>query len=164
MALERAIANDMTSHAARSAMINILAVEGLDRIDKGDRSVLLGVMAQLPAITTWLDTLTVTERMRYNHPRTVMARFKKATTVPAPKPDAAAAPRGYKAAFQGAEAEISELKQRLKTEGSLFNLHSDTPDQIALAVVGNVVPLRAERIAHAVLALVAERKQHDHAG
>ena len=166
-ALEHAHSNDFKSHAARKAMANILEAERLDRIDKGDRSVLLTVMAQLPAITAWRDTLTTTERVRYNHPRTVMARLEKATTVPPPAPDngEAAAPRGYKkASFQRAETEISELKQRLKTEGSLFNLETDTVEQIAKAVVGNVLASRAERIANAVLKLLRERKQSGHAG
>ncbi len=45
-----------------------------------------------------------------------------------------------------------------------FNLHTDTPDEIAAAVVGNLLASRAERIARAVLKLVAERKQNGHAG
>lgn len=167
LALERASANDMKSPKAKKEMAKVLEAEQLDRIDKGDRSVLLPVIADLPAITAWRDKLTTTERMRFNRPQVLMRRFKKATTMSPPKPENGGEPpepRGYKAQYQIAETQISALKQRLKTQGSLFNLHTDTPDEIAAAVVGNVLASRAERIARAVLKLVAERKQNGHAG
>jgi hypothetical protein len=168
MALSQTHSNDMTSHAARIAMANILKKERLDRIDKGDRSVLLRVMEKLPEITKWQATLSTSERVRYNHPRSVWARFQKATVVPRPQPTPEGeepAPRGYKAALAEAESKNAVLQQRLKTEGSLFNLNTDTVEEIARAVVGNVSLGRAENIAKALSRLVKERRsKQGHAG
>lgn len=129
LALERAHSNDMSSQRAKKEMAKLLDAEQLGCINKSVRSVLLAVMRDLPAIAAWRDTLTSTERMRMNHPQAVMRRYKRATTTPPPKPDngAAAAPsRGYKAAYQAADAEVQaakteiiEMKQRLKTEARL---------------------------------------------
>jgi hypothetical protein len=57
----------------------------------------------------------------------------------------------FEAAMQSAKTEISELRQRLKTEGSGFDWNSDTPDNIARAVVDSIDRQRAERIAQAML-------------
>jgi hypothetical protein len=149
------------------AMANILKQERLDRINKGDRSILLKVMDNLPAITAWQATLSTSERIKYNHPQAVWKRYQTATAVPPSKigDQTNATPRGYKAALGGAESKISVLEQRLKTEGSLFNLNTDTPDEIARAIIGNVALSRAERIAQAVLKLAKERKaKAGHAG
>lgn len=158
LAMERAQSNDLRSNVYRKAMSLILEAERLDRIDKGDRSILLAVMAELPAIVAWRDTLTVTERMRYNHPRAVMMRYKKATTKPlSPDPAAEAvtpASRGYKAQFQIAEAKVSELRQQLhraQITGSLIDLQFDPPEQIARVVLGNVDAKRAESIGFAIV-------------
>ncbi len=79
--------------------------------------------------------------------------------MPEPAPDdEPAAPRGLRAAYQAAEEKIIELTQRLRSEGSL-NLHTDTPDQIAQAVLDTVEVKRAERIARSMLRLVEERRQ-----
>jgi hypothetical protein len=171
LALTATHSNDMTSFTARMAMADILKRERLDRINKGDRSILLKVMENLPAITAWQATLSTSERIRYNHPQAVWKRYQKATVVPPPDPQAAsggetkATPRGYKAALGDAESKISVLEQRLKTEGSLFNLNSDTPEEIARAIVGNVALSRAERIAREVLKLAKDRKaKAGHAG
>lgn len=170
LALERTHSNDMTSYAARMAMTGILEKEGLDKIDKGDRSILLKVMQALPDITAWQNTLTTTERVRYNHPRAVWGRYLKwyvKSVVAQPEVDVGepVAPRGYKAQFAAAEAENTVLKQRLKTEGSLFNLETDTVEEIAKVLVANVAISRAERIARAVLELVKQRKAKGaHAG
>jgi len=55
--------------------------EKLD-FDKGDRSRLMDVMDNRPAIEEWRAQLTATERRRLNHPSTVWRRWKAATTVP----------------------------------------------------------------------------------
>jgi hypothetical protein len=163
MALARTCSEHMTGHAARMAMAGILEKEGLDRIDKGDRSVLMKVMDALPQITTWQDALTTTERVRYNHPRSVWARYQKATMPPRPtatEDGETPAPRGYKAAFVEADAKISILEQRLKVEGPPFNLMTDSVDEIARSIVDTMPVIRAERIARAVLALVDKRQGH----
>ena len=62
--------------------------EKLD-FDKGDRSRLLDVMDRLPAIESWRNTLTRTERMRLNHPSTVWRKWKAASAERETLPQAA---------------------------------------------------------------------------
>jgi hypothetical protein len=58
----------------------------LDDMDKSDRSKLFTVMDNLPAIEGWRATLTITERMRLNHPTTVLRNWQRATQVPNAQP------------------------------------------------------------------------------
>jgi hypothetical protein len=62
-----------------------LARHHFDDIDKGDRSRLFDVMDNLPAIEGWRATLTQTERLRLNHPNSVLRKWKAATVVKPPK-------------------------------------------------------------------------------
>ena len=54
----------------------------LDDMDKGDRSRLFQVMDALPQIEEWRRTLTLTERLKLNHPNAVLRKFKAAFEVP----------------------------------------------------------------------------------
>ena len=74
-----------------------LEKEKLD-FDKGDRSRLLDVMDRLPAIESWRNTLTRTERMRLNHPSTVWRKWKAATAERETLPQAA--PSGWGGAIE----------------------------------------------------------------
>lgn len=58
-----------------------LVREKLD-FDKGDRSRLFEVMDNLAAIEGWRMTLTLSERLRLNHPSTVLRKWKAATQPP----------------------------------------------------------------------------------
>ncbi len=181
-AMTRAHTDNVHAQRYRDAMSAILREEGLDdpkdypkdkksnkvTADPSLRSRLLEVMDNLPDIERWRMTLTVHERANWNYPKTVLQRWRKATAVPKPKPDdgeETEARPSYKTALAAAETEITVLRQRLKSEGSLFNIHMDTPKQIARAVVGNVAPTRAENIAREILAEVRSRKtKGGHAG
>jgi hypothetical protein len=48
----------------------------IDDMDQGDRSRLFSVMDNLPAIEEWRRTLTLTERMKLNHPNAVLRKWK----------------------------------------------------------------------------------------
>ena len=53
-----------------------LAKYKLDHMDKGDRSRLFSVMDNLPSIEGWRQTLTLTERLKLNHPNAVLRKWK----------------------------------------------------------------------------------------
>jgi hypothetical protein len=48
----------------------------MDDMDKGDRSRLFTVMDNLPMIEEWRRTLTLTERLKLNHPNAVLRKWK----------------------------------------------------------------------------------------
>jgi hypothetical protein len=54
-------------------------------MDKGDRSRLFEVMDNLGLIEQWRGTLTLGEKLKLNHPNSVLRRWKKAIE-PEPKP------------------------------------------------------------------------------
>jgi hypothetical protein len=62
-----------------------LARHHFDDIDKGDRSRLLDVMSNLPAIEAWRARLPQTDRLRLNHPNSVLRKWKADTVVKPPK-------------------------------------------------------------------------------
>jgi hypothetical protein len=159
LALMQTGCNDMTAHPAKMAMRAILEREGLDAINKGDRSVLLKIMEVLPAVTKWRLTLTTTARLRYNHPRTVWQHYQKSTiTSKTGGYDGAPATRfSYKTAYAEAEAKNAVLEQRLRSEGDGWRyelIDDDAADVIACDIFKRTEPTRAEQIAHSLLHLV----------
>ncbi len=125
--MRRAHTDDTKANRYRTAMGAILAEEKLDTIDKGVRSHLLDVMDALPDIERWRSTLTVNERARWNHPRTVLEHWKRATAVAKPKPEGPT-PR------QNLQDQVIRLQEELdavRKRGGGGLLPSATPDELA---------------------------------
>ena len=61
----------------------------LDDMDPSDRAKLFTVMENRPAIEQWRATLSQTERLRLNHPTSVLRKWQQATKEPKAKPDKA---------------------------------------------------------------------------
>jgi hypothetical protein len=92
-----------------------LAANKLDDMDKSDRSKLFTVMENLSAIEAWRATLTRSERLKLNHPTTVLRNWQRATVVPEAKPDKPSkndALRGLDEELHAARGEIERLKAR----------------------------------------------------
>ena len=82
----------------------------LDDMDKGARSRLFKVMEALPLIEQWRQTLTATERMKLNHPHSVLRKFEN-EFVNAAKPKKPAKP-----GLRDSVTELSEENARLVSE------------------------------------------------
>jgi hypothetical protein len=80
-AMRAANTNQPIGRAYNEAMGLLLKKHGFDRIDKGDRSRLMECMDRRAEINVWRDTLSVTERIRLNHPSAVLRKWKAATKV-----------------------------------------------------------------------------------
>ena len=76
-----------------------------DNIDKGDRSRLIEVIDNLPAIEAWRATLTQTACLRLNHPSSILRKWKAATEVNEPQPT-----------LRDIVADLSEDNAKLKRE------------------------------------------------
>lgn len=83
-----------------------LVREKLD-FDKAARSRLLEIMDNLPAVEAWRRTLSLSERRKFNHPDTVLRKWKAATRVPAPAGD-------KKPTLRDSVADLSEEIEALK--------------------------------------------------
>ena len=84
---------------------------GFENLDKGDRARLFEVMGHLAKIEAWLATLTTSERLRLNHPNTVLRKWKGSTVVP--DPNATPKPSPY-AQLKDAHAQLIEEHHRLQ--------------------------------------------------
>lgn len=88
----------------------------LDDMDKGDRSRLFQMMDALPLIEEWRRTLTLTERLKLNHPNAVLRKFKAKCEVPDP-----AKPK--QPGLRESVAALSEENMQLKAEIARLKLH-----------------------------------------
>jgi hypothetical protein len=79
---QEAMANAGTNRPVGSAYNRFFGAKVRDErleFDKSDRFRLFEVMDNLPAIEAWRETLPLTELRRFNHPSTVIRRWKRAT-------------------------------------------------------------------------------------
>lgn len=88
----------------------------MDDMDKGERSRLFQMMDALPQIEEWRRTLTLTERLKLNHPQAVLRKFKAAFEVPDKRKPA-------KPGLRDAVAELSEENMQLKSENERLKAH-----------------------------------------
>jgi hypothetical protein len=101
----------------------------LDDMDKGDRSRLFQMMDALPLIEEWRRTLTLTERLKLNHPNAVLRKFKGAFEVPNPSNPA-------KPGLRDSVAELSEQNAQLKAHiAELEAARTKEPAELALEEV-----------------------------
>jgi hypothetical protein len=130
---------------------------GFDNLDKGDRARLFEVMGHLAKIEAWLATLTTSERLRLNHPTTLLRRWKAATVILAPK-------LSSQTKMKATNIELQEELHRLKRngDGSVFT-KNDSAKGIATAIIGTFDGLsnkaaRVEAIARELAAWVKQQK------
>jgi hypothetical protein len=161
------------------AFAALLEQDGLNTMDKQSISAVLWLNddpARMIILREIRDAMTVGERARLNSPISARQRVEKILKVR----EAAA-----KAREEGREGEpeeklrgspmarlkdqvaeqtreIEHLKERLaaaeQRDGSLFDLRRDKIDDIAVTIISNASPSRAEGIARALLRLLKEKK------
>ena len=134
---------------------------GFENLDKGDRARLFEVMGHLAEIEAWLATLTTSERLRLNHPTTVLRKWKGSTVVPDPNATPKPSPQ---AKLKAANIELQEELHRLKQhgDGNAFTKNDNTK-AIATAIIGTFDGLsnkttKVEAIARELAAWVKQQK------
>jgi hypothetical protein len=106
-AMNQASANQPVGAAYNMAFGEWLQRYKLHDMDKGDRSRLFTVMQDLPAIEEWRRTLTLTERLKLNHPNAVLRKWQANTRVPDPN-------KKPKPGLRESVADLSEENTQLK--------------------------------------------------
>lgn len=61
---------------SRTAYSVWLVDQGFSSVDKGVRSRLLKIIAELPAVLAWRETLSGADRLKYNHPNSIWRKYK----------------------------------------------------------------------------------------
>jgi hypothetical protein len=74
--------NEMHGRRFEKAMGEWLIAHGFKEIDKGARSRLLDCLKHKVEIQAWRAALTDSERWKFNHPDTVLRKWKKTTAIP----------------------------------------------------------------------------------
>jgi hypothetical protein len=135
-------------------------------VDRATRNHLLWCSDHMAEIEAWRDTLAQNQRAMWNHPTTIKRRYESAhrEKVAREKGEPVLSPMAQlKAALNESQESEALWKRRAEESGSLFDLRRDTPEQIARALVANVTPSRAEKIAAAIRAEL-KRQKPAHAG
>jgi hypothetical protein len=161
----RRAGNYTTGRHFNAVMRDLLAETGFKEIDKAVRSNLVAVMDNLPKIEEWRkNRLTLGERLRYNHPTTVMRRWRASTIVP--DPNAPNKPSPYTVMHDGlveAEERTHAAEEAAKRAGSGSNIDFDNdkiPDMARFLAHGLVT---ARRVRQLIKALDTMAKQMEKA-
>jgi hypothetical protein len=152
-AMREACTNKPTGRRYNQIFGEWLTRYGFDGIDSGDRRRLFEVMERLDGIETWLATLPTGNRLRLNHPTSVLRKWRACTQIPtqSKKPSAFAQ---MKASVVHLSEENERLKQEIKRGGGdLWNAddRSVEPEREA-AEPAEPGPLFAVAVAKAVAA------------
>jgi hypothetical protein len=136
-----------------------LIANGFKEINKATRSQLLDCLKQRAEIEKWRSQLTDSERFKFNHPDTVLRKWKTSTVVPDPnKPPK---PSPYKK-LQADHMALIEERDRLKRAvdrggGDLWD-KTDRVKDISKVMIDQLGKTKAEKVAYAILAAVKEAK------
>lgn len=109
----------------------------MDDMDKGERSRLFGMMDALPQVEEWRATLTMTERLKLNHPTAIMRKFKAAFEIPDPDKPAKPGLRDAVAELEEEKIKLIKENERLKDHIKELEASGKTRDDAACAFCGD---------------------------
>ncbi len=105
-----------------------LARHHFDNIDKGDRSRLIEVIDNLPAIEAWRATLTQIACLRLNHPSSILRKWKAATEIKEPQPTLRDIVADLSEDNAKLKKEVEELRARLDEAEAAAKMHREAAD------------------------------------
>jgi hypothetical protein len=150
--------NEARGRRYEKAIGEWLISNGFKEIDKGTRSRLLECLEHKDAIEAWRKRLTDSERFAFNHPDTVLRKWKAATVVPDPtKPPKSPSPmQQLKDALVKTIEERDRYKRDVVTGGGDLWAPEDTPRDIAKVIIGKLTRTKGEKVAREILAAYKE--------
>jgi hypothetical protein len=153
--------NETRGRRFEKAMGDWLIAHSFKEIDKGARSRLLDCLKHKAEIQAWRARLTDSERWKFNHPDTVLRKWKASIAVP--DPNKAPKPSPYQK-LQADHMALIEERDRYKREidnggGDLWN-SDDRPRDIARIVIQQCKSkTKAEKVAREILKALKAKKQ-----
>jgi hypothetical protein len=154
VAMGEANTNEPTGRRYNQIFGEWLTRHGFDDIDKGDRSRLFEVMEHLDEIETWLATVPTSNRLRLNHPVTVLRKWRACTQIPtqSKKPP--------KAAHRSAALRVKKLRVELDAANAhIVELEAARDAEAAAAFEADSVRV-AKAVAAAKRALMQKLQPH----
>jgi hypothetical protein len=142
-----------------TAMDKWLFARSFHLIDKCTRSHLLECLQHLAEIAKWRATLSEAKRFSFNHPTTVLRKWKAATVVPDPNvPPKTSTFAKLKDANVDLQERLHRAEREVAAGGGGLWASEDTPDTIANVMLAHLSASKAERVARAILRKLDEKK------
>jgi hypothetical protein len=150
--------NETHGRRFEKAMGEWLIAHGFKEIDKGARSRLRDCLEHKAKITAWRARLTDSERWKFNHPDTVLKKWKASTVVRDPNQPKPPSPMQK---LKDELIAVVEERDRYKREvergvGDLW-APEDRPRDIAKIILSKLTKAKAEKVAREILAALKEK-------
>ncbi len=144
--------NEPRGKRYEKAFGNWLVANSFKEIDKGARSRLLDCLKHIAEIEKWRAGLTDSERWKFNHPDSVLKKWKASTAVPGPDTEPKLTLRQK---LETELANVIEERDRYKREyerggGDLWS-PEDRPRDIAKIILAKLTKAKAEKVAREIL-------------
>ena len=109
-------------------------------------------------IDKWRATLTEADRFRFNHPHTVLRKWRAATQISADELKAPSAVANLKAANIKLRQKLERAEREISAGGGDLWATDDTPEDIATVMVAKLSLSKVERVARAILKKLNNKK------
>jgi hypothetical protein len=144
--------NEPRGRRFEKAMSEWLIAHSFKEIDKGTRSRLLDCLKYKIEIEKWRVRLTDAERFAFNHPDTVLRKWKAATVIPDPNAPVKVSPhQKLKDSLIALQEDNDRMKREIERGGGDLWSADDRPKDIARVIVGKLTKAKAEKVAHEIL-------------
>jgi hypothetical protein len=151
--------NVPTGRRYEKTMGEWLIAHGFKEIDKGARNRLLDCLKHKTEIEKWRARLTDSERWKFNHPDTVLRKWKASTVVPDPNAPAKTSPiQKIKDELIAVIEERDRYKREIDLGGGDLWTPEDRPKDIAKIILSKLTKGKAEKVAREILAALKEAK------
>jgi hypothetical protein len=129
-----------------------LVAHAFKEIDKGARSRLLDCLKHTVEIEKWRAGLTDSQRFKFNHPDTVLRKWRASTVVPDPnKPRRPSPVQVRNDIIASLQEEVDRYKAEIERGGGDLWSPEDTPKAIAEIMLLKLSKSKAEKVARAIL-------------
>jgi hypothetical protein len=144
--------NEPKGKRYEKGMAEWLRAHSFDEIDKGTRERLLECLQHGKEIEIWRARLTKTERFRFNHPDTILRKWKAATGVPDPNAPRKPSPVSkLKVSIAQLQEDNFRMRREIEHAGGDLWTPEDAAEDIATVMLAKLSPTKAERIARTIL-------------
>jgi hypothetical protein len=151
--------NSPTGRRYEKAMGEWLAAHSFKTIDKGTRHRLLECLQHKTEIEGWRSRLTENRRDRFNHPDSVLRKWKQTTAIPKANAEPKVSPmQKLKDELVVVVEERDRMKREIESGGGDLWSADDRPNDIARVILGKLSKTKAEKVAREILAALKEPK------
>jgi hypothetical protein len=133
-----------------------LVANRFKEINKATRSQLLDCLNHKIEIEKWRSRLTDAERFKFNHPDTVLRKWKAATVVPDPSAPPPVSPvQKLKDSLAALQQENDRMRREIERGGGDLWSAEDRAQDIAKVIFSKLTKYKAETVARTILKMVS---------